>query len=304
MKSGVSSSRVTAASVRASSGWRHIGFMILFLALPVTLSLPPVVEAEEIEKKPLEDRLVVRGGWAYVWGANETITVPGPNGIAGTSLDFSKTLGGDSTNNAFRVDALWRFNEKHAAQFAWYRVAFSGQNTLQEQIVVGDTTINAGASTNSSLSFNMYRAMYQYSFYRNDQVELALVPGLYLAKTNFMLAASGAITTGGTTTASGFSQTNENITLPLPSIGVLANYQISPKLLTQVRTDFFYLKIGNFEGSMMEFYAGLEYRLFKPLGFGVAYDRLVVNAGSNSSNGFTADMNWNLLYMYASLYLF
>jgi hypothetical protein len=92
--------------------------------------------------------------------------------------------------------------------------------------------------------------------------------------------------------------------LPLPSVGVLANYQISPKLSTQIRTDFFYLKIGNFEGSMMEFYSSIEYRLFKPFALGAAYDRLVVNAGTNSSNGFSADMNWNLLYLYGSFYLF
>jgi hypothetical protein len=304
MKSGMSSFCVMPVSGRASSGWRHIGFMLLFFTLPFTLSLPSVVTAEEIEQKPLEDRLTVRGGWAYVWGANSTITVPGPNGIAGTSLDYSKTLGGDSTTNAFRVDALWRFNEKHAAQFAWYRVAFSGQNTLQEQIVVDGTTIAVGASTNSSLSFNMYRAMYQYSFYRNEKVELAVVPGLYLAKTHFSLAANGLVSVNGSPLSSGFSQTNENLTLPLPSIGVLANYQISPKLLTQIRTDFFYLQIGNFEGSMMEFYAGLEYRLFKPFALGAAYDRLVVNAESTSSNGFRADVNWNLLYLYATLYLF
>ena len=304
MKLGWSSVCVMLVSGRASSGWRQISFMLLFLALPFTLSLPPVVTAEEIEQKPLEDRLTVRGGWAYVWGTDTTVTVPGPGGKAGTALDFANTLGGNSTTNAFRVDAQWRFNEKHSALFSWYRVANAGQNTLQEQIVVGDTTIGAGASTNSSLSFNMYRAMYQYSFYHNEQVELAFIPGLYLAKTHFMLTASGQISVNGSPTSSGVSQTNENVTLPLPSVGVLANYHISPKLLTQVRTDFFYLKIGDFEGSMMEFYAGLEYRLFKPFALGAAYDRLVVNAESSSSNGFTADMNWNLLYLYATLYLF
>ena len=54
----------------------------------------------------------------------------------------------------------------------------------------------------------------------------------------------------------------------------------------------------------MEFYSSLEYRLFKPFALGAAYDRLVVNAGSNASNGFSADMNWNLLYLYGTLYLF
>ena len=63
-------------------------------------------------------------------------------------------------------------------------------------------------------------------------------------------------------------------------------------------------KAGNLEGSMMEFYAGLEYRLFKPFALGAAYDRLVINAESAASNGFRADVNWNLLYLYGTLYLF
>ncbi len=65
-----------------------------------------------------------------------------------------------------------------------------------------------------------------------------------------------------------------------------------------------YQKAGNLEGSMMEFYAGLEYRLFKPFALGAAYDRLVISAESAASNGFRADVNWNLLYLYGTLYLF
>jgi hypothetical protein len=51
-------------------------------------------------------------------------------------------------------------------------------------------------------------------------------------------------------------------------------------------------------------YAGLEYRLFKPFALGAAYDRLVISAESAASNGFRADVNWNLLYLYGTLYLF
>ena len=128
---------------------------------------------------------MLRGGWAYVWGANETITVPGPNGIAGTSLYFSKTLGGDSTTDAFRVDAQWRFNEKHAAQFAWYRVAFRARIRSKSKLLL---TVRQSAGVHEQEFGLQYgRAMYQYSFYCNDQVELAVVPGLYLAKTNFIL---------------------------------------------------------------------------------------------------------------------
>ncbi len=39
----------------------------------------------------------------------------------------------------------------------------------------------------------------------------------------------------------------------------------------------FYLSVGDFRGSMVEFYAGLEYRLFKYFALGAAYDLFAVN---------------------------
>ncbi len=92
-------------------------------------------------------------------------------------IDFSKTLGGDNSTDAFRIDTLYRFNERHALGLSWYRVGLGGQKTLNEQIQIDDNTINAGASVNSSLNLNLYRLIYNYSFYRTDKVELAVSPG-------------------------------------------------------------------------------------------------------------------------------
>jgi hypothetical protein len=243
---------------------------------------------------------MIRGGWAYVFGATTTAAVAGPALGLGTQLDFTNTLGGRNSTDAFRIDTLYRFNERHAVGFSWYRVGLGGDKSITQQIQVGDNVINAGAQTQSSLSFNIFRLIYDYSFYRTDKVELAVSPGLYMMKTRFDFAASGTIngTTGNTTVV------NEEITLPLPSIGLVANYNITPKLQFQSRYDFFYLHIGNYTGAMFEFYAGLEYRLFKHFAMGAAFDRLQAGLRGDGDNGFNVNFSYNLAYLYATIYAF
>lgn len=73
---------------------------------------------EEPAKSEFRDRLMIRGGWAYVFGVNADVTVRGDRTGIGSSVDFVKTLGGDNSTNALRIDSLYRFNERHAMGFS------------------------------------------------------------------------------------------------------------------------------------------------------------------------------------------
>jgi len=288
---------------------------ILLVALMMLLVVPLPLKAEDkkaedkkAEEKteaPLQDKLMIRGGWAYVFGATANVAVGGPVLGVGTNVDFTQTLGGDSSTDAFRIDTLYRFNERHAIGFSWYRVGLSGDKLLTQQIQIRDQIIQAGASTQTSLSFNTYRLIYNYSFYRNDKVELGVSPGLYMMKTNFSFAGQGTVQLPNSSPTPGsVILVNEQLTLPLPSIGLVANYNITPKLQFQSRYDVFYLSIGNYAGSMFEFYAGLEYRIVNHFAMGAAFDRLQADLRGNGHNGFSANFSYNLMYLYASVYLF
>lgn len=264
---------------------------------------PLLVQAEEPSEPQLPEKLMLRGGWAYVFGATANVSKGGPLLGIGTNVDLTNTLGVDSSTDAFRLDGLYRFNERHAIGLSWYRVGLSGSKSLNEQIQINDQTIAAGASTTTSLNFNIWRLLYNYSFYRNDKVELGVSPGLYMMQTKFNFAAQGAITSPTTGTFSATS-VNEQLTLPLPSIGLVANFNITPKLQFQSRYDFFYLTINNYTGSMFEFYAGLEYRLMKHFAMGAAFDRLTAELRGSGNQGFNINFSYNLLYIYATLYAF
>jgi hypothetical protein len=280
--------------------WGMWGTARIVMVMILLFGYSPLVWGEELSTPQLSDKLMIRGGWAYVFGARTTASVGGPVLGVGTNVDFTSTLGGSTSTDAFRLDTLYRFNDRHAIGFSWYRVGLSGEKVINEQIQIRDNVIAAGASTQTSLSFNTYRLIYNYSFYRNDKVELAVSPGLYMMRTKFNFTGQGTINgVAGNTTV-----VNEELTLPLPSIGLVANYNITPKLQFQSRYDFFYLTINDYTGAMFEFYAGLEYRLFQHFAMGAAYDRLQASLRGDGDQGFNIDFSYNLAYVYATLYFF
>jgi hypothetical protein len=288
-------------------------FFMLFRRLPLLMAFalgllcagPAIVSAEETATPEVTDKLMIRGGWAYVFGANANVSIGGPALGVGANVDLTTTLGVNTSTDALRLDGLYRFNDRHAIGLSYYRVGLSGSKSINQDILIKDQTISAGAGTQTSLSFDTYRLIYNYSFYRNDKVELAVSPGLYMMKTTFNFAAQGTISTGGGAPVAGSSAIiNEQLTLPLPSIGLVANYNISPKLQFQSRYDIFYLTIGDYTGAMFEFYAGLEYRLHKHFAMGAAFDRLQAGLKGSGDQGFNVNFSYNLAYVYATLYAF
>lgn len=280
--------------------------LLVLVVSVLILTLAPLSRAEEkaesakAEAAPFQDKLQIRGGWAYVFGATANVSVGGPVLGVGTNVDFTQTLGGDTSTNAFRIDTLYHFNERHAIGFSWYRVGLSGEKNLTEQIQIRDTVVSAGAVTQTSLSFNTYRLLYNYSFYRSDKAELAFSPGLYMMKTKFNFSGQGRINgVDGSTVI-----VNEQLTLPLPSVGLVANYNVTKNLKFESRYDFFYLSLGNYSGSMFELYAGLEYRIIQHFALGAAYDRLQAGLRGNGHEGFNANFSYNLLYIYGTIYAF
>ncbi|MDF0644615.1 MAG: hypothetical protein P0111_11320 [Nitrospira sp.] len=293
--------------MRSSASWTTFVYRCFrtaasVLAVVIVLAgyVLPVLAEEPSSEAPFSDKLMIRGGWAYVFGATANVSVAGPVLGLGAAVDFTNTLGGNSSTDAFRIDGLYRFNERHAVGLSWYRVGLSGNKAINQEIQVGDNIVSAGAATQTGLSFNTYRLLYSYSFYRSDKVELAFSPGLYIMKTNFNFAAQGTINGKASSTA----LVNEQVTLPLPSVGFVLNYNITPKLQFQNRYDFFYLTINDYSGAMFEFYAGLEYRLLKHFAMGAAYDRLQAGLRGDGDKGFTANFSYNLAYVYATIYLF
>ena len=260
-----------------------------------------IEEPEPLGMQKFPNRIMLRAGWYHLFGSSITITTQNTIAGIGTTIDFNETLGGETSSSSARVDARYRFNPRHSLGFTYYQVDQDGNKTINQDITFEDTIIKAGAQTSSNLSIDLYRFFYNWSFYSNDKVELALSPGLYMADFKFSLTGSATVQVGEETQMVTPSTVSETFTAPLPSIGGFVNYYITPRLNTELRADVFWIQAGSFTGSMVEFYAGLEYRIWDNIAVGAAYDRLQVGVDIDDID---TNIGWNLVYLYGSLYFF
>src|SRR5689334_13517302 len=110
--------------------------------------------AEETAQPDLPDRFMIRGGYLFVFGANTDIQLNGSRGV-GTVIDFNRTLGGETDYSGFRIDSMYRFNDRHSLGISYYRILLDANRTIDTDLNVKDTTIAAGANVNSSLNFDL-----------------------------------------------------------------------------------------------------------------------------------------------------
>jgi hypothetical protein len=249
---------------------------------------------------------MVRGGYGFVFNADTVFRFNGASGVSST-VDFADTLGGARDDTFWRIDSQYRFNDRHSLAFSYYDVSRDGNKALSQEITIGDTTFAAGGTLQSQIDIKLYRLIYNYSFYHSEKVEIAISPGLYLAKLDTLFAgnlicAGGPSCSGGTTLASRVE--SDKLTVPLPSFGLLLNYNITTRLQAQVRFDWFYFEVSSLKGSMNEFYAGLEYRLFDHFAVGGAFDRLSIDVDykPESSSGWGVRNDWATAFLYGALY--
>lgn len=210
------------------------------------------------------DRLRVSLGSFYVLAADTTIRFDSSTAI-GVTLDTAQDLGMNRGDTIGRAEAYYRFNNKHSINFLWYDLKRSGTTNIDQEIEIGDPpeTIPIGAHIDSYLNTAIYKVGYNYSFYHNDKVEMAVGGGLHIMAIE--AGAKGELIVGDPTD---LASSSSSITAPLPVVGAKLVYKITPELSWAFSTDAFFLAIGDYEGHFSDSNLVLEWRFSKHVGIG------------------------------------
>ena len=105
--------------------------------------------------------------------------------------------------------------------------------------------------------------------------------------------------------AVGISQSqSQAITAPLPVVGLFADYHFTPRLSAYYNIQLFAVNYQDkVKGGMQDFFFGLEYRLFRHVALGAAYNRFSVNMDAKGDAAtLHLDSSWNGLMVYGALY--
>jgi hypothetical protein len=246
----------------------------------------------EAPSEKMPDRFMIRGGLFYFSKLRTKASLDLVNAPVGAVVDFNRTLGLDSSDFSGRVDARYRFNDSHAIGASWYRFRLSGSRTIDKDIVWDGVTYPVNAQVDTFFNQDIYELNYRYSIYHNADIEFGVSAGFNVQHFSIGLSSTSV------------SQSqSETLTAPLPVFGAFVAYNFTPRLLLQGQYEFFFLDFDKASGQLQDFFFGLEYRIFKNMAFGGAFDLYTLNANYETSTTiFDAEQTWHALMLYATIY--
>lgn len=263
---------------------------ILCMLFVVVLAIGAQAWAEE---EHFPDRFMLRLGGYSIANSDTIVRLDANNLPVGTYIDFQETLGGDTRSTVARLDGLYRFNEKHALGLSWYALRFTGSKKLEESFWWNGQEYLVNWQVNSKIDYDIYKLNYQYSVFHNDKAELGASFGFHVMKT-FVSIATSTLTQSG----------SESVTAPLPVWGLYASYNFTPRFSAFYNYQFFFINYQDkIKGGLQDFIFGLEYRLFRHVALGAAYNRFGLHVESKGDKStLYLDTNWNGGMLYGAVY--
>ena len=123
------------------------------LLILIALGVPGIVAAD-VTREPFESRFSLSvGGFFTDHDTNVQLdTTAGP----GAFVSLEDSLGLDSKTDILRIDAFWRFAERHRMHFAAFDLSQEGTQTLEENILFGEELFLIGESVVTDWDLQLY----------------------------------------------------------------------------------------------------------------------------------------------------
>jgi hypothetical protein len=215
---------------------------------------------------------------------------------ASRGTEYNLEKGGLKDNlSSFMASGTWRITERNRIDALYFGVKRSASHTTTRNITVDDQTIPAGSTVSTEAKTDYLFFDYRYSFYKSDAWEFAGVLGLYGGKFDFTVAGPGVVL-GSPVNVS------ESTTVPLPLIGVSADWYIQPQWKVSSLLSGMQAKVGDVDGRVNVFTISTDYMITRNLGLGAAYLYSEINVDVSKS-GFNGNVNFknNAGLLYATL---
>lgn len=253
--------------------------LVAFLVTPIRArgaAEDSISSTNESRYLPWEKGSVRLGGFV---AAFDTSVALGLNNEPGVKINGESQLGLESSLTVFRADAMYRpgKSQRNELELSFAAYDRTGDAILTRDLTIRNRTYTIGTEIHTTLNFDIIQFNYSYALIQTERMRIALGLGLYVVPLKTGLDIT-------TTRGASVSEEGADTTVPLPVIGLRTEFQLLPRLFLDAAIDAFYLDISGFRGSMLDVFAGLEYRPFKHLGVGVGYNFTGMHIDSEKSN--------------------
>jgi hypothetical protein len=198
----------------------------------------------------------------------------------GTDIDLEDELGLKKSDTVFRVDAYWRFAEKHRIDVSAFDLSRSASKQIERDIIWEDTTYPLSSTVKTELDLAIYKVGYTWMFLKRDRSFLGATAGLYIADMSATLSASG-----------GGSVESNDLTAPLPVIGLRGEYHFADRWALRGSGEIFAVNYDDYDGSLYDFFLGLDFSVTEKIALGIGINAVKLDIGV-SKNRFQGDVDW------------
>jgi hypothetical protein len=248
--------------------------LLVLLSLPVhaerdpTSGAPVKPDKHRQPPSPITDRFAVRGSF-FNPAISTTLRIdgqalnPGGVGTTGTTLSGEKDLGFTSRNPQGAIEILFRLRERSRLRVNYFETNRRGDQVIGRQIVFGNETFAPGDEVTSSLDWREFALTYTYSFIRTDRFELGTGVALHLLQAD----AQGAVQA---------KQLQQEVSGAgaFPTIPLDFTWRISRRFAFVARGQYLHAKVHDFEGSLAEYHADVQYRWEANFAVGAGYTEM------------------------------
>ena len=216
--------------------------------------------------------------------SNTDISVNNKNtGGSGTNINMEDDLGLDEFEATPFVEARWRITPHHRVEFGLFPLDRDGSATAETELIIDDLVVPIGARVDSKLDLVLGRITYGYSFINDGKKEAGVMIGAHVVSVDYNVSLAASI--GDTTTD--VTSAGEEVTAPLPHIGVMGGYAFNDNLILDGRLVGFYLSISDYTGWLLEAETKLTYMIWDNVGIGLGarYFRFNLEADTSDIDG-------------------
>ena len=195
---------------------------------------------------------------------NSSAQINRKTGGIGTIVNLEAAFNLPESQQLFRANGIYRFNNNHSVEGYYYALNRSGQNVSKDSIVFGDLVIGINSSFTSFFKATLFGGKYRYSVENDKNIEAGFSAGI-----SFLYIDIGA-------EAILFNQPagkeEYNDLLFLPVFGFYNRVNIYEDLIFRSNVDAFALNIERYNGILVDLSILLEYRFLQRFSLGLSYN--------------------------------
>ena len=203
------------------------------------------------------------------------------NSGSGSDVDLEDDLGLEGSTNVARLGGYWWLNDRHRFDGSYFDLSRNASKRLEKTIDFGDETYTISTVVNVNSDLTVVKADYTFAMLSRDRGYLGITGGLYVSQTTLELSVANSSTSE-----------EQDVTAPLPVIGLRGDYAINDRFTLRGAVQIFDYSADNVDGRLTDFYVGADYGIGDHWAVGLAWNEVSMNLSAETDRGLEGALDW------------